>query len=132
MKGFDRKYLIWALSYAAAGVALGIYMGASRDHGQLVTHAHILLVGFVTSLIYAVVHRLWLPAPPRVLATIQFVLHQIGALMMFAGLLMIYGHAPAADRVAPLMMVATLSVMLGVILMLFMVLKAQASPARIA
>jgi hypothetical protein len=62
MKSFDRQYLIWALSYGAAGMALGIYMAASHDHGEFVTHAHIMLVGFVTSLIYAVIHRLWLTA----------------------------------------------------------------------
>ena len=69
MKSFDRTYLIWALSYAAVGMALGIYMGISRNHAQFITHAHIMLVGFVTSLIYAVIHRLWLPAPSRALAT---------------------------------------------------------------
>lgn len=46
---YDRKYLVWALCYLAAGMALGIYMGASGNHGQLVTHAHTLQVGFVAS-----------------------------------------------------------------------------------
>jgi hypothetical protein len=26
----DKKYVMWALSFAAAGLALGIYMAASR------------------------------------------------------------------------------------------------------
>ena len=30
---FDRSFLIWALSYAAVGLALGIYMAASQNHG---------------------------------------------------------------------------------------------------
>ena len=125
MKSFDRAYLIWALCYAAAGMGLGIYMGESQNHGQFVTHAHVMLVGFVTSLIYAVIHRLWLSAPSRVLATIQFVLHQAGSLAMFAGLLLLYGHAASEDQVGPLMGPATLAVILGVLLMLVMVLKAQ-------
>ena len=46
---FNRKLLLWALSYTVAGMALGIVMAASHDHAQPVTHAHALLVGFVVS-----------------------------------------------------------------------------------
>lgn len=130
MKSFDRKYLICALCYAVAGMGLGIYMGASRNHGQLTTHAHIMLVGFVTSLIYAVIHRLWLPAPARALATVQFVLHQAGALAMFAGLFLMYGGMASEAQAGPLMVAATLAVILGVLLMLVMVLKAAPSSAQ--
>lgn len=132
MKSFDRAYLIWALSYAAAGMGLGIYMGLSRNHAQFVTHAHILLVGFVSSLIYAVIHRLWLPAPSRALATTQFVLHQAGALAMFTGLLLVYGQAASEDRVGPLLGAASIAVILGALLMLVMVLKAGGRPAAAA
>ncbi len=124
MRSFDRVYLIWALCYAVAGMALGIYMAASHNHGQFVTHAHVMLVGFVTSLIYAVIYRLWLTAPSRILATIQLILHQAGSLAMFAGLLLLYGHAASEDQMGPLMGPATVAVILGVLLMLVMVLKA--------
>lgn len=129
MKSFDRAYLIWALSYAAAGMALGIFMAASRNHGQFVTHAHILLVGFVTSLVYAVIHKLWLPAPARVMATVQFVLHQAGCIAMFAGLLMLYGHAAPEDQLAPLLGSAAVAVILGMLLMLVMVVKGGTAQA---
>ena len=123
MKSFDRTYLICALSYAAAGMGLGIYMGMSGNHAQFVTHAHIMLVGFVSSLIYAVIHRLWLPAPSRALATTQFVLHQAGGLVMFAGLLLLYGRVASEDQIGPVMGAASIAVILGVLLMLVMVLK---------
>lgn len=130
MKRFDRAYLIWALCYAAAGMGLGIYMGISRNHGQFVTHAHIMLVGFVTSLVYAVIHRLWVPAPSRALATTQFVLHQAGTLTMCAGLLLMYGNAASEEQMGPIMGPAAIAVILGVLLMLVMVLKAGASPTQ--
>ncbi|MHB8814948.1 MAG: TonB-dependent receptor [Steroidobacteraceae bacterium] len=130
MKSFDRTYLIWALCYAAAGMGLGIYMGVSGNHGQFPTHAHIMLVGFVTSLIYAVIHRLWLTAPSRALATIQFILHQAGALAMFTGLFLIYGRGASEGQVGPLMGAATVAIVLGVLLMLVMVLKAGVRPAQ--
>ena len=130
MKSFDRQYLIWALCYAIAGMGLGIYMGESGNHGQFVSHAHIMLVGFVTSLIYAVIYRLWLPAPSRVLATAQFILHQAGALAMFTGLLLLYGRVAAEEQVGPVMGLASLAVILGVLLMLVMVLQTKARPAH--
>ncbi len=130
MKSYDRIYLIFALSYAAAGMALGIYMGLSGNHGQFVTHAHIMLVGFVTSLIYAVIHRLWLTAPSRGLAAAQFILHQAGSLAMFAGLLLLYGRAASEQQAGELLGPGSLAVILGVLLMLVMVLRAgSAKPA---
>ena len=30
----DKKYLIWALSYAVVGLVLGIYMAASRNRSE--------------------------------------------------------------------------------------------------
>jgi hypothetical protein len=130
MKRFDRTYLIWALCYAVAGMALGIHMGASHNHGQFPTHAHVMLVGFVMSVIYAVIHRLWLTAPARALATIQFILHQAGSLAMFAGLYLIYGNVASEDRVAPVLVPAVIAVILGVLLMLVMVLQADVRPAQ--
>jgi membrane protein DedA with SNARE-associated domain len=64
----DKSFLMWALSYAAAGLALGIYMAATHNHGELVTHAHILLIGFVLSLVYGIIHKLWLQKPNRTVA----------------------------------------------------------------
>lgn len=133
MKRFDRAYLIWALSYAAAGMGLGIFMAVSKNHGQLVTHAHILLVGFVTSLIYAVIHKLWLPAPPRMLATVQFILHQAGCLAMFSGLLLLFGSVATEEQLSPLLGSAAIAVILGMLSMLLMVVMAgTAIPARSA
>lgn len=130
MKRFDRAYLIWALCYAAAGMGLGIYMGISRNHGEFPTHAHVMLVGFVTSLIYAVIHRLWLTAPSRALATIQFILHQAGSLGMIAGLFLVYGNLASEDQAGPLLGPAAIAVVLGVLLMLIMVLRADVGAAQ--
>lgn len=126
---FDRKYLMWGLIYAAAGMGLGVVMGATHDHGQHVTHAHILLVGFVVSLIYAVIHKLWLAGATPRYAQAQFVVHQAGALTMFAALLLLFGGLVPPEQLDPILALASVTVLLGALLMLVMVFRAPAGRA---
>jgi hypothetical protein len=124
--GFDRKYLLWALVYAVIGMCLGIFMGVSDDHGQRPTHAHINLVGFVLSFGYGVIHKLWLRQPNPKIANIQFVVHQTGAVVMITGLALLYGNFAPREQVGPVLGIASITVLLGALLMLYMVVKAKA------
>lgn len=129
----DRRFLIWALGYAAVGISLGLYMAASQNHGELVTHAHILLIGFVVSLVYGIIHKLWLDRPNRVVANIQFVLHQAAAVTVSVGLFLLYGGIVPEPILAPILGVASTGVLLGILLMLYMVVRygeAKAVPER--
>jgi hypothetical protein len=130
---FDRKFLIWALSYAVAGMCLGLYMAASKNHGELVAHAHILLIGFALSLFYGLIHKLWLPRPPKTVARVQFVLHQAGAFVVSLGLLLLYGGLLPDSTIGPILGVSAAGVLVAALLMLYMVVKAgvaaSAAPA---
>jgi hypothetical protein len=119
----DKKFLVWGLSYAAAGMVLGIYMAASHNHGELVTHAHILLVGFVLSLVYGLIHRLWLTRPKRRVASFQFAVHQAAALVLSVGLFLLYGNLLPADKLDPILGAGAAGVLLGLLLMLYMVVS---------
>jgi len=122
--GLDKKYLVWSLAYVAAGMALGIFMAASHDHAQHVTHAHILLVGFVVSFIYAVIHKLWLGEQTSLLAKVQLITHQAGALTMFSGLFLLYGSIVAPESIEPVLALSSIVVLAAALLMIFMTLKA--------
>lgn len=124
--GFDKKYLVWSLAYVAAGMALGIFMAASHDHAQHVTHAHILLVGFVVSFIYAVIHKLWLGEQTSLLARVQLIAHQAGALTMFSGLFLLYGSIVAPESIEPVLALSSIAVLTAALLMIFMTLKSRA------
>jgi len=119
----DRRFLIWALGYAAVGISLGLYMAASQNHGELVTHAHILLVGFVLSLVYGIIHKLWLDRPNRALANIQFVLHQAAAVTVSVGLFLLYGGIVPEPTLGPILGIASAGVLLGMLLMLYLVMR---------
>lgn len=118
---FDKRYVIWALSYAAVGLVLGIYMAASHIHTELVAHAHILLIGFVVSFIYGIIHKLWLQRPNRAIANIQFVLHQAAAITLSLGLFLLYGNMVPAPTLDPILGIASAGVLVAMLLMLYMV-----------
>lgn len=126
----DRRYLVWALGYAAVGMSLGIYMAASQNHGELVTHAHILLIGFVLSLIYGIIHKLWLEKPGRIVANVQFGLHQLAALGVSVGLFLLYGGFVPEEKLEVVLGIASVGVLLGVLLMLYMVIKFRPAGAN--
>jgi hypothetical protein len=128
----DKRYLIWALSYALVGLALGIYMAASQNHGELVTHAHILLIGFVVSFIYGIIHKLWLEKPSRGIANIQFVLHQAATVTLSLGLFLLYGNMLPESVLGPILGIAAAGVLLGMLLMLYMVIRFGTGNAVIA
>lgn len=123
---FDRKYLICALLFAIAGISLGIYMAASDNHGELVAHTHILLVGFVVSFIYGIIHKLWLVQPNPTIANIQFFLHLGAALVLSVGLTLLFGGMVQPERIVPLLIVGSVGVLIAVLMMLYMVLTTRA------
>jgi len=122
---FDKKYLLSALSFALIGLLLGIVMGMSGDHIQFVTHAHILLVGFVVSFIYSVIHKLWLGEPKSTIASAQFFLHHVSALVMFVALYLMFGKIVPQEQAGPVLGIASIGVFVGMLLMLTMVLRSK-------
>lgn len=119
----DRRFLIWALGYAAIGISLGLYMAASQNHAELVAHAHILLIGFVLSLVYGIIHKLWLGKPNRAVANIQFVVHQAAAVTVSVGLVLLYGGMVPESTLSPILGIGSAAVLLGMLLMLYMVIR---------
>ncbi len=119
----DRSYLLTGLVYGILGMALGIYMAATHNHGQLVTHAHLLLVGFLLSMLYAVIHKLWLGQPHRWLARIQFGGHHLGTVLMVVGLFLLYGRHLPAETLEPVLAIASLIVLAALVVMLLMVVQ---------
>lgn len=123
----DRKFILTSLGYAIVGLALGIFMAASKDHGHLVTHAHIMLIGFVVSFIYGLCHKLWLNNTTSKLAMIQFYVHQVGTFFVVLGLFLYYGHFVALETIDPVLAAASITVFVGMVLMKVLFIKATKS-----
>jgi putative solute:sodium symporter small subunit len=125
----DKRYLVWALSYATVGLALGIYMAASQNHAELVTHTHILLIGFVLSFVYGIIHKLWLQNPHPSLAKVQFVVHQAGAITICVALFLLYGNLVPAATLDPILGTSAAGILLAMLLMLYMVIRSGTEKA---
>jgi len=124
---YDRKFLVFALGYIVLGMCLGIFMAASHDHGERPTHAHINLIGFVLSLSYGLIHKLWLVNASQIIAKIQFILHHAGAIVIFIGLFLLYGNMVPEAKLDPVLAGGSITVLTAAILMFYMVLKSPAA-----
>lgn len=119
----DRKFIQTGLGYALVGLALGIFMAASKDHGQLVTHAHIMLIGFVVSFIYGLCHKLWLNNSTSKLAIAQFYIHQAGTFFVVVGLFLYYGKFVSLEQIDPVLAIASITIFVGMVLMKVMFIR---------
>ncbi len=119
----DKKFVLTGLGYAIVGMSLGIFMAASKDHGQLVTHAHILLIGFVVSFIYGLCHKLWLNNIVSKLSLAQFYIHQVGVVGVVIGLFLYYGKFVSLETIDPLLALSSILVLVGMILMKILFIK---------
>lgn len=121
----DRKFVLTSLGYAILGLALGIFMAASKDHGHLVTHAHIMLVGFVVSFIYGLCHKLWLNNTVSKLAKSQYYIHQLGTIGIVIGLFLYYGKFVTLEIIDPFLAISSIAVFIGMILMKVLFIKSM-------
>jgi hypothetical protein len=119
----DKKFVLTGLGYAILGLALGIFMAASKDHGQLVTHAHIMLIGFVVSFIYGLCHKLWLNNSTSKLALAQYYVHQVGTLVILIGLFLYYGKFVSIETIDPVLAISSIAVFAGMVMMKVLFIK---------
>ena len=123
----DRKFIMTGFGYAILGLMLGIFMAASKDHGQFVTHAHIMLLGFVVSFIYAFCHKLWLNNITSTLAVTQYYIHLIATFALFVGLFLGYGGFVTFEKLDKFLAAASIAAFVGLILMFVMLVKVPRS-----
>ncbi|WP_111641725.1 TonB-dependent receptor [Marinimicrobium alkaliphilum] len=119
----DKKYVLTALGYALLGMLLGIYMAKTANNIQHVTHAHILLIGFVVSFIYGVIYKLWLKGSFGRMGQVQYWAHQAGTLIIVVGLFLLYGGFVAESVVGPILGIGSVAVIVAMLLMKVMFIR---------
>ena len=108
-----RIYFGMAILYLLAGIGVGMHMSISQDHSAMGAHAHINLLGWVTSAIFGAYYALnpgkaegWLPWT-------QFCLYAAGLIVMLPSLYLMMTGRP---EVEPVVAAGSMGVAAGVLL----------------
>lgn len=99
MNTIARNFLSAAVIYGLIGLALGLHMAISQDHGQMPTHAHIQVIGWVSFFLFATYYQVF-GTGSGTLATIHFWLAQISMLGIMIGLWLIYSGRTELEPIA--------------------------------
>jgi hypothetical protein len=99
MQGVARNFFTLAIIYALCGMALGIHMAISQDHGQMPTHAHVMVAGWLMSTVFAFFYHLFPAAAARTLAKVHFWLTAASGIALVVGLYLLLAGNEAMEAV---------------------------------
>ena len=130
MKNIGNLFMRLAVVWFVAGVALGVAMAASHNHGMFPVHAHINLLGWVSMALFAAFYRSTPAAAASPLARWHFWAYVPGHFVMMVTLAMLYAGNAAVE---PVLAIASVAVAAGVLLFAAVVWKHTAGePAAAA
>ncbi len=99
-EAFANRYFRVGVLYALAGMIWVLYMAISHDHGTYPAHAHLLLLGWVSMVIYGVVYRLCPNAAEGVLARSHFWIANVGLIVMTPGIALAHAGVALGEPLA--------------------------------
>ncbi len=100
MKSVARWFFVSALFYGIAGMALGLHMAMSHNHGQLPTHAHIMVVGWLSFAVFGLFYHLFSKTVSALLSRVHFWAAQLSFLGLTVGLFLFYSGKTQYEPVA--------------------------------
>lgn len=100
MSGTAARFFATAVAYAVLGMALGLVMGITKDHSQMPTHAHILVIGWVSFALFGFFYHLFPSVAASRLATVHFWLAQASFILLIGALYLLFSGHAGADPVA--------------------------------
>lgn len=120
MHGVARNFFTLAIVYAICGMVLGLSMAMSHDHTQMPTHAHVMVLGWVMSAVFAFFYHLVPAASASRLASVHFWLAAISGIALTGGLfVMIGGNA----SIEPVVALASMAFFAGMLLFAWIALS---------
>lgn len=114
MKGVSAQFFGSALVYGILGMVLGNVMGASGDHSQMPTHAHLLLIGWVSFAIFSFFYHLFAERAATLLARLHFWLAQATYIALVIAFYLIFSGQP--DIGEPIAAAASIGFLLSMVL----------------
>jgi peptidoglycan/LPS O-acetylase OafA/YrhL len=116
MKGAARQFFILALCYAVAGMVLGIVMAATHDHGEMPTHAHIMVAGWLMSSVFAFFYHLFPEIGARPLARVHFWIQAVSGIVLVVSLFFLL---KGNDNLEPITALASVGFLAGMLVFIW-------------
>lgn len=105
------------------GIIMGLHMGISGDHSPAPAHAHLNLLGWVSSAIFGIYYALNPLKATGKLAMAQFAVYTLGLIIMIPALYFMYRGNTALE---PLVGIGSFIVLAGVLLFTVVVFSKRA------
>ena len=98
MPAMAQLYFRTAILFLIAGICIGIYMSMSGNHAVVGAHAHINLLGWVTSALFGVYLALNPAKATGLLPRLQYIIYVLGVVVMGGSLYLMLCRRPALCR----------------------------------
>jgi hypothetical protein len=99
MAGVARTFFIASFVFGVAGMLLGLSMAMSGDHGQMPTHAHIMVVGWLSSAAFGLFYHLFPVAAASMPARIHMWLALVSLAVLVVSLYALLAGNPGVEPV---------------------------------
>lgn len=106
-------YFRTAILFLIVGIGIGIHMSIAGDHSPMGAHAHLNLLGWVTSALFGVYYALHPAKAAGRLPVLQYGVYVLGVLVMIPSLYVMLKGNPGAE---PLVAAGSLIVFAGVLM----------------
>ncbi|MEQ8599239.1 MAG: hypothetical protein RLP98_04875 [Devosia sp.] len=113
MPALANLYFRTAIVFLLAGIGIGIHMSISGNHNVIGAHAHINLLGWVTSAIFGGYLALNPAKAAGLLPKLQYGVYVLGVLVMSVSLYMLLNGNPSVE---PVVAISSLVTFAGVLL----------------
>jgi cbb3-type cytochrome oxidase subunit 1 len=120
MRGIAFLFYVVAILYVLAGMLFGIHMAGAHDFSLAPAHAHLNLVGWVTTGMFGIYYHVVPKAAEGMLPKVHFAVATPGVILMFPGIIMsIQGQGEA------LAIIGSLLTILSMLIFLFTVIRSR-------
>ena len=99
MQGVARKFFIFGIVFAIAGMVLGITMAMSGDHLEMPVHAHTMVAGWLMSAVFGFFYHLFPSAAQNKLAPVHFWVYAVAATVLVVSLFFLLAGNAAIEPV---------------------------------
>lgn len=115
-----------AIVFLIVGIAIGLHMAIAQDHAAFPAHAHINLLGWVTSAIFGGYYALNPAKAARRIAMIHFGLYTLGLVVMLPALYLMLAKGNTA--IEPVVATGSMIVAAAVLVFGFVVFSSEPVP----